>query len=47
MVKVRLVGEQEMIYVEQGKTFSFDIECVEKDGNVVDFGKFILLPIKR
>lgn len=43
VVQMRLVGEQEMIYVEQGNTFSFDIECVDKDGNVVDFGKFILL----
>ena len=44
VVKVKLAGEQEMIYVEQGKTFDLDIECVDKDGNVIDFGKLIFPP---
>lgn len=37
-VKLRLAEENDVIFVEQGKTFDINIECVDEEGNVTDLG---------
>ena len=38
-VRVQLAEPNDVIFVEQGKTFDISIECLDEEGNVAKFGQ--------
>ena len=41
--KLRLAEENDVIFVEQGKTFEINLECLDEDGNVAVLGNITRL----
>ncbi len=37
-VRLKLAGENDVLFVEQGKTFTINLECMDEDGDVAILG---------
>ena len=43
---MRLAEENDVLFVEQGKTFTFNFECVDQSGNVTALGMLHIITVE-